>query len=296
VVGIHRAAYLARATTGRVLFATVIGTPPKVLASLFERHAPELVDRVDDHQSATRLLKQCGIRFRVDEREARLAFDDAWNAIGASSPLRAVQLTILGRRDHARHQGAGPDPLRAVGGPGAGRPQARAARRRPTGGPGPSRGLRRRGVTDWQDVVLLTRGALRERPLASYDAVIVNEAPDLSCVMVSMLLSLVGDRPDGLTLIGDGQQTIYPGGYTLGEVEIGLAGRGVALDVDHRNTGTPQRSSTSRRSWSLQTPSRTSRVWTALAVPCPRSRGAGPRRSSIALSDAPTTMPRCSLA
>ncbi|WP_336697133.1 hypothetical protein [Curtobacterium sp. USHLN213] len=62
------------------MFATYIGTLPNVLASLFERHAPELVDRVDFvgvHQFATRLLKQRGIRFRVDEREARLALDDA---------------------------------------------------------------------------------------------------------------------------------------------------------------------------------------------------------------------------
>jgi superfamily I DNA/RNA helicase len=45
-----------------------------------------------------------------------------------------------------------------------------------------------------------------------------------------------GDRTDGLTLVGDGQQTIYLGGYTLGEVGIGLSGRGVVLDVNHRNT------------------------------------------------------------
>ncbi|MBF4615834.1 hypothetical protein ITJ56_14850 [Curtobacterium sp. VKM Ac-1376] len=55
-------------------------------------------------------------------------------------------------------------------------------------------------------------------------------------MMVSLLHSLVGDRSDGLTLIGDGQQTIYRGGYTLGEVGISLEGRGVVLDVNHRNT------------------------------------------------------------
>ncbi len=97
-------------------------------------------------------------------------------------------------------------------------------------------GLRQRGGTDWEDVVLLARDALRERPLDRYGAVIVDEAQDLSCAMVSMLHTLVGDRQDGLTLIGDGQQTIYPGGYTLGELGISLAGRGVVLDVNHRNT------------------------------------------------------------
>jgi hypothetical protein len=47
---------------------------------------------------------------------------------------------------------------------------------------------------------------------------------------------LVADVPDGFTLIGDGQQSIYPGGYTLSEAGINLAGRGVVLDVNYRNT------------------------------------------------------------
>ena len=42
--------------------------------------------------------------------------------------------------------------------------------------------------------------------------------------MVSLPRSLIGNRPDGLTLIGDGQQTIYPGGCTLREIGITLAG------------------------------------------------------------------------
>lgn len=40
----------------------------------------------------------------------------------------------------------------------------------------------------------------------------------------------------GLTLIGDGQQTIYPGGYSLGEAGISIAGRGVVLATNYRNT------------------------------------------------------------
>ena len=45
-----------------------------------------------------------------------------------------------------------------------------------------------------------------------------------------------GDRPDGLNLIGDGQQTIYPGGYTLSEANISIAGRGVIMTKNYRNT------------------------------------------------------------
>ena len=92
----------------------------------------------------------------------------------------------------------------------------------------------------WQkvgQVVLMAEAELRRRPLDEpYGAVIVDEAQDLSCAMARLLYSLVGDAPDGLTLIGDGQQSIYPGGYTLLEAGISLAGRGVVLDINYRNT------------------------------------------------------------
>jgi hypothetical protein len=38
-----------------------------------------------------------------------------------------------------------------------------------------------------------------------------------------------GDEPDAFNLIGDGQQSIYPGGYTLGELGISIAARGVVM-------------------------------------------------------------------
>jgi len=39
-----------------------------------------------------------------------------------------------------------------------------------------------------------------------------------------------------LFFIGDGQQTIYPGGYSLSEAGISVAGRGVVLSTTYRNT------------------------------------------------------------
>ena len=62
------------------------------------------------------------------------------------------------------------------------------------------------------------------------------EAQDLTCAQVQMLHSLVGDREDGLTLIGDGQQSIYPGGYTLAEAGVSVTGRAIVMDVNYRNT------------------------------------------------------------
>jgi superfamily I DNA/RNA helicase len=97
--------------------------------------------------------------------------------------------------------------------------------------------LRAAKVDDFADVVRMAEQELRRKPLdPPYAAVIVDEAQDLTCVMVRMLHALVGDAPDGLTLMGDGQQSIYPGGYTLAEVGINVAGRGVVLDVNYRNT------------------------------------------------------------
>ncbi|WP_242091015.1 UvrD-helicase domain-containing protein [Curtobacterium sp. DN_7.5] len=245
VVGLHRAAYLARSTGGRVLFTTYIGTLPKVLESLLERLAPDMVGRVDFmgvHAFATRLLKERGIAFRVPGREARLAFDDAWNAIRASSPLRSSRFSRSYWEDEIKHviKGRGltrfeqyADLARV------GRKHALPMETRQAVWDlyeAYSRGLRERRAHDWEDIVLLARDAVAAVPLERYDAVIVDEAQDLSCAMVSLMHHLVGDRADGLTLIGDGQQTIYPGGYTLGEVGISLSGRGVVLDVNHRNT------------------------------------------------------------
>jgi hypothetical protein len=58
----------------------------------------------------------------------------------------------------------------------------------------------------------------------------------MSCAMIRMLAAVARDGPDAFTLIGDGQQTIYPGGYTLTEGALSVAGRGVIMDVNYRNT------------------------------------------------------------
>lgn len=65
---------------------------------------------------------------------------------------------------------------------------------------------------------------------------VIDEAQDLTAAMIRLLHRLVGDEPDALTLIGDGQQSIYPGGYTLGELGISIAGRGVVMTRNYRNT------------------------------------------------------------
>ncbi len=244
VVGLHRAAYLARRNpSGKVLVTTYVRTLPSVLGNLLKRLAPEVTDRVEFsgvHQFARRILDERGIDVRVDGRKASQAFRTAWAEAG--KPLakaepnldywqEEVESVIKGRgftrfeqyADCARvgrKRGLTIDQRRAVW------DLYRAYESR----------LRAARIHDFADLILLAEKELRREPLSGYSAVVVDEAQDLSCAMIRMLWSVAGDGPDAFTLIGDGQQTIYPGGYTLAEAGISLAGRGVVLNANYRNT------------------------------------------------------------
>ena len=245
VVGLHRAAYLARTRGGRVLVTTFVRTLPDVMRHALQRMAPDVVDRVEFtsvHRLALRVLSDRGVTHHLDPKKADAAFDAAWAAIGETGRLGAtrnkdywreeVVSVIKGRgltqwEQYAdlvrtgRRYAIGPDQRRAVW-------DLYAMY---------DAGLRAAGVDDFADVVLRAEAELRREPLAEpYSAVVVDEAQDLTCAMARLLHGLVGDVPDGLTLIGDGQQSIYPGGYTLAEAGISLAGRGVVLDINYRNT------------------------------------------------------------
>lgn len=246
VVGLHRAAYLARTRPGKVLVATYVRTLPDVLRSQLARMAPDAVDKVafdGVHGFAGRVLQRRGISARVDSAAIDQAFYKAWSSLGTSHPLRTgslpqrywrdeIDLVIKGRgltsfdkyADLARigrQHRLTVDQRRGVW-------ELYVAY---------DRELRARGTYDFADRILLAAAELTREPWhEQYSAVIVDEAQDLTLSMVRMLYGLVGDKPDGFTLIGDGQQSIYPGGYTLAEAGINVAGRGVVLTTNYRNT------------------------------------------------------------
>ena len=256
VVGLHRAAYLARVhPQGRILFTTFVRTLPAVMSNLLKRLAPEAAERVDFvhvHGFASRVLSERGVRTKINSRRATQLLDRAWHSL--SIELRArlarqrpfeywqeeVDSVIKGRGftdfDHyaecarpGRELRLTVDDRRAVW----------ALYKEY------DRLLRAEGLCDFQDMVLLAEASLKRTPLPGYAAVIVDEAQDLSLAMIRMLYSLVGDGTDAFTLIGDGQQSIYPGGYVLSEAGISLAGRGVVLDHNYRNTAEIQAFATS---------------------------------------------------
>ncbi|WP_241961092.1 nuclease-related domain-containing DEAD/DEAH box helicase [Salinibacterium hongtaonis] len=250
VVGLHRAAYLARMhPEGKVLFTTYVSTLPAVMSNLLRRLDPAVADRVEFvnvHRWAIDLLKDRGIRHRLDGRGATAQWKASWAALPAPHKDRLIARARTRDDDYWREEidsvikGRGLATFEAY---------AECAR------PGRSirlnmddrravwalyrsydDRLRTAGIHDFNDVVLLAEQSLQRQPLEGYSAVIVDEAQDLSLAMVRMLHSLVGDGPDAFTLIGDGQQSIYPGGYKLSEAAISLSNRGVVLGVNYRNT------------------------------------------------------------
>jgi len=246
VVGLHRAAHLARTRPGRVLVTTFVRTLPEVLRELLKRLAPEVVDRVDFtgvHAFARGLLQERGVSFRLDPAASGEAFAVAWDKVGVHSPLGASRINRRYWDEEIQYvlKGRGITTFEAYA------DLNRAGRRHRLSLTSRQAvwdlyqaydtELRRRHVHDYADLILLAEAELRRDPLGDvYSAVIVDEAQDLSCAMIRLLHSLVGNAPDGLTLIGDGQQSIYPGGFTLAEAGLSVANRGVVLDINYRNT------------------------------------------------------------
>jgi hypothetical protein len=245
VVGLHRAAYLARTLPGTVLVTTLVRTLPVVLSSLLERMAPDVANRVEFkgiHSFAQELLRARGMTVRLNAAAADRAFDRAWAEVGRDGVLGSIDP----RKDYWKDE-----VISVIKGRGLTRFDqyaglARVGRRRGLNAESRfavwqlhceyNEALREAHVHDFADIILMAEKSLRGNPLEGYSAVIADEAQDLSCAMIRMLHALVGDAPDGLNLIGDGQQTIYPGGYTLAEAQVSLAGRGVVMSKNYRNT------------------------------------------------------------
>lgn len=245
VVGLHRAAYLARTQPKQVLVTSFVKTLPDVLSELMRRLAPESVDKVEFvgvHAFALRLLGERGIRMNVKQSEAELAFASVWREFGMPGPLAKIDHDQRYWRDEISKviKGRGLATFDDYAN------LARTGRRRALNLDQRravwrlfveyENALIARGISDFDDVILRAEASLRARPLERYGAVIIDEAQDLTCAMVRMLHLLVGDAPDGLTIIGDGQQSIYPGGFTLAEAGVSIQGRGVIMTTNYRNT------------------------------------------------------------
>lgn len=247
VVALHKAARMSRTPGARILVTTYVRSLPTVQRSLFERLSPSTVERVEFmglHAWASRLLAQRGIPFDLGEpgRDARSAWTRAWASSGVARDLFATGLPTTYWQDEVSHvvKGRG---LRSLDDYLA---LDRVGRRTPL------RAEQRQlvwtlyeryqavlaedGIVDYDDVIDLALASVRDDPLdPAYTSVVVDEAQDLSCQGMRLLHALVGDQPDGLLVVGDGQQAVYPGGYTLKEAGVSVTGRSTVLSRNYRN-------------------------------------------------------------
>ncbi|WP_326797272.1 AAA family ATPase [Streptomyces sp. NBC_01808] len=246
VVGLHRAAHLAQRTTGRILYVTFANNLPRVQATFLASMAPAVVDRVEFrslHSWAQEYLQGRGIQTRLHGGKAETAFSLAWKNAGRDSCLAEIDPGHGYWREEIAYviKGRGIttfDQYALLS-----RKRRRASLRRHhrqavwTLFEAYESIRTERGVDDFDDVLARALAEARRAEGPPYDAVIVDEVQDLTLVGLRLLHTLVGDRPNGLLLIGDGQQAVYPGGFRLSEAGIDIRGdRGQVLRTNYRNS------------------------------------------------------------
>ncbi|MFH8559876.1 UvrD-helicase domain-containing protein [Streptomyces sp. NPDC017988] len=247
VVGLHRAAHLSRRTSGRILYVTFANNLPRVQGTFLRTMSPAVADRVDFrslHSWAQEFLQERGVPVRLHGDKAETAFSLAWKHVGRDSRLAEIDPAPVYWREEIDHviKGRGITTFEEYAT--VPRRRRRAILRRPHREAvwalyEAYESLRtERGVHDFNDVLSLALAeAVRHTGQPSFAAVIVDEVQDLTLIGVRLLHALVGDAPNGLLLIGDGQQAVYPGGFRLADAGIDIRGdRGQVLRTNYRNS------------------------------------------------------------
>jgi hypothetical protein len=246
VVALHRVAYLTATRPGPVLVTSFVRTLPPVLAALYRRLSPETADRVEFtglHRVATGVLAARDLPRRVLTRDVDQAWAYAWSRVGARSGLldlagdphywrQEIDTVIKGRglREFPEYAG--------VERPGR-RTRLRDEHRAAVWDlyAEYQQQLADRRLLDFNDVLAAAVHEVLRRPVEpAYQAVVVDEVNDLNLLGLRLVRALAGPAGDGLLLVGDGRQAVYPGGARLRDAGIDVTGRGAVLRVNYRNT------------------------------------------------------------
>jgi superfamily I DNA/RNA helicase len=200
------------------------------------------VEFANVHAWASRYLRKKGAPIRIDPTGARNAWKTAYDRVASpGSSLRKAGLTssyLWEEVDWVVRGRALPnlDAYLALERNGRGTPLTADLRREVWRlAEEYAAELERRGIADFTDG-LLQAHEMVARGGPGYDAVIIDEAQDLTDAALRLLYALVGDRPNGLLLVGDGQQSVYPGGFNLTSLGIQVRGRSHVLTRNYRNT------------------------------------------------------------
>jgi hypothetical protein len=247
VVGLHRARHLAQKYEDKVLFTTYVNNLPPVFGELFKRLADAdacRVEFVNLHKIALGLVAPVDGHVDLNREAIDSAFAAACSAAARpGGALRDAGLT----RGYLREEidwvikGRGLvdlDEYLVLARTGRGTPLGEAARREAWDlYEEYQRQLERRKLQDFNDIItraieLLVLGRAR----SPYRAVVIDEAQDLTQTGLQLAFALAGGgRPDGLFILGDGQQSVYPGGVNLLQAGIDVRGRSTMLKVNYRN-------------------------------------------------------------
>ncbi len=96
--------------------------------------------------------------------------------------------------------------------------------------------------TTWAGLCRLATEQLAQGRVPSpYDSVIVDEVQDLQPSAVQLVAALGGKGRDGIMLVGDAGQRIYPGGFSLRSLGVDVRGRSRVLRINYRTTEEIQR-------------------------------------------------------
>ena len=247
VVALHRARVLARRRVeapDMVLLTTFLRTLPKVWKSLMGLLDPAALERLDIRNIdavARSIVASAHSRVGIlDDAQRRKIVAPLVKRHGLAERLGDNDQLLLDEFD-AFLSGRGVtelEPYLALRRRGGGSPLSRSDREKVFAAFEEYRGrLAKDRVFDWAH---LRAEALRLAESGAgprYDGVIVDEAQDLSAVGMQLLLAL--DKSEShrhFLIVGDGQQSIYPGGFALRELGIDIVGRSRVLTANWRNT------------------------------------------------------------
>ncbi len=244
VVALHRARHLAHETGGDVLLTTFVNTLPRVWEELLRRFPGDLGGRISCrsvNSIAWEIYEGAdGVRTIAEADRRQAIIRDAWLPRHA----RLGGLSEIGLADEIDYMLIG----RSIRDLDAYLGLARTGRGTPLGSDARSavweayqaytRKMGKARLTYWPELRRDALVVLQEgRAQLSFSAVVADEAQDLGEASVLMLAELVGGLPaPNLTLVGDGQQAIYPGGFSLLQVGIDIRGRATVLRTNWRNT------------------------------------------------------------
>ena len=258
VVALHRAAALAKRFGGGssgggapVLFTTFVNSLPPVFESLY-RKLPSAIEGAVEfttiNKLARRVCVEAGQTPVIDPRTVDSTFAKAFEkVVKAGTPLARARVT----RRYLQEEVASVMKGRGIASLDEYLAMERTGRRMPFTAlmreqawalrEEWDRRLAAAGVLDFPDVVMRARDLARRRSAPMFRAAIVDESQDLTLVGLQLVRALVNgpegmDRPDGLFIVGDGAQKIYPGGFTLAQAGVNVRGNSSVLRVNYRNT------------------------------------------------------------